>query len=330
MTELTAHGVELPPTELTAHGVEQPLTELPSTEVPFTEAKRRAEASFERDYLSRLMAISGGSVTGAARLAGVDRTNFRRLLQRSGVRPRGATAAAEATMITTTGPAHATKYTDRILTILDENGQGLRTCEIAVKIEQALNFAFGILKSLERQGRVVRHGSRYNTLWTLPGAQPVPRIETIPAAVVAVLSGETRPMDGRRLHDEIRRLLRGVGKPPSEASLRRGISRLITAGMLAYQGANEHGAMYVKLQVISSPSSPRGRRTMEWFRDRGRSPSCRTPPGPPWRPCCDCNGLLLGLGFTRRAMVAGLRVLTYPWRKRPARTAKSTQRLTNK
>ena len=149
--------------------------------------------------------------------------------------------------------AHAVTYTDRILEILDEDGQGLRTCEIAGKIGQAINFAFGILKSLERQGRVVRHGSRYNTLWTLPGAQPVPRIETIPAAAVAVLSGETRPMDGRRLHEEIRRLLQGVSKPPSEASLRRGISRLISAGTLAHQGANEHGAMYVLVQGGEAP-----------------------------------------------------------------------------
>lgn len=236
VTELAAE-VELSSTA-------QPPTEQPPTELPYAEAKRHAEAAFERDYLSRLMTLSGGSVTGAARLAGVDRTNFRRLLQRSGLRPRAATATATATSAAT----HAATYTDRILEILDENRHGLRTCEIAAKIEQAQNFAFGILKSLERQGRVMRHGNRYNTLWTLPGAQPVPRIETIPAAVVAVLSEETRPMDGRRLHDEIRRLLRGVGKPPSEASLRRGISRLISAGTLAYQGANEHGAMYVLAQ----------------------------------------------------------------------------------
>ena len=227
--------------EVELSAMAQPSTEQPSSELPYAEAKRHAEAAFERDYLSRLMTLSGGSVTGAARLAGVDRTNFRRLLQRSGLRPRATTT----TTTTTTTAAHAVTYTDRILEILDENGHGLRTCEIAAKIEQAQNFAFGILKSLVRQGRVVRHGSRYNTLWTLPGAQPVPRIETIPAAALAVLSGETRPMDGRRLHDEIRRLLRGVGRPPSGASLRRGISRLISDGTLAYQGANEHGAMYV-------------------------------------------------------------------------------------
>ena len=248
VTDLAAE-VELPPTELPS--TELPI-EQPSAELPFMEAKRRAEVAFERDYLSCLMTISGGSVTGAARLAGVDRTNFRRLLQRSGLRPR-ATPPTTSTTTTTTNIAPAATYTDRILDILDENGHGLRTCEIAGKIEQALNFAFGILKSLERQGRVVRHGNRYNTLWTLPGAQPVPRIETIPAAVVAVLSGETRPMDGRRLHEEIRRLLRDVGRPPSEASLRRGISRLISVGTLAYQCANEHGAMYVLARGGEAP-----------------------------------------------------------------------------
>jgi len=53
--------------------------------LPFTEAKRRATAAFERNYLVDVMARAG-SVSGAARLAGLDRTNFRRLLQRHGLR----------------------------------------------------------------------------------------------------------------------------------------------------------------------------------------------------------------------------------------------------
>ena len=55
------------------------------TQIPLTEAKRLAAAAFERNYLARAMASAGNSVTDAARLAGVDRSNFRRLLQRHGL-----------------------------------------------------------------------------------------------------------------------------------------------------------------------------------------------------------------------------------------------------
>jgi len=49
---------------------------------PLNEAKRIATAEFERSYLELAMERARGSVSTAARLAGVDRTNFRRLLQR--------------------------------------------------------------------------------------------------------------------------------------------------------------------------------------------------------------------------------------------------------
>jgi DNA-binding NtrC family response regulator len=55
--------------------------------VPLTEAKRRASAEFERRYLVRVMERAKGSVSEAARLAQLDRTNFRRLLQRHGIEP---------------------------------------------------------------------------------------------------------------------------------------------------------------------------------------------------------------------------------------------------
>jgi len=55
--------------------------------VSLTEAKRRAAAEFEKRYLLRVMEKSKGSVSEGARLAGLDRTNFRRLLQRHGIDP---------------------------------------------------------------------------------------------------------------------------------------------------------------------------------------------------------------------------------------------------
>jgi DNA-binding NtrC family response regulator len=52
---------------------------------PLTEAKRRASAIFEKNYLTIAMERAKGSISEAARLAGLDRTNFRRLLQRHGI-----------------------------------------------------------------------------------------------------------------------------------------------------------------------------------------------------------------------------------------------------
>lgn len=53
---------------------------------PLTEAKRQSASEFERCYLVNLMQRANGSVSEAARLAGLDRTNFRRLLTRHGLR----------------------------------------------------------------------------------------------------------------------------------------------------------------------------------------------------------------------------------------------------
>jgi transcriptional regulator of acetoin/glycerol metabolism len=53
--------------------------------MPLTEAKRLVAARFERLYLVRVMERANGSVSEGARQAGLDRTNFRRLLQRHGL-----------------------------------------------------------------------------------------------------------------------------------------------------------------------------------------------------------------------------------------------------
>jgi two-component system, NtrC family, response regulator HydG len=54
---------------------------------PLTDAKRRAASTFEQRYLTKVMERARGSVSEAARLAGLDRTNFRRLLQRHSIDP---------------------------------------------------------------------------------------------------------------------------------------------------------------------------------------------------------------------------------------------------
>jgi two-component system response regulator HydG len=56
------------------------------TRAPLTEAKRMSATEFERCYLASVLEQAGGSVSEAARIAGLDRTNFRRLLHRHGIR----------------------------------------------------------------------------------------------------------------------------------------------------------------------------------------------------------------------------------------------------
>src|SRR4029077_21235884 len=121
--------------------------------------------------------------------------------------------------------------------------------EIAEKTKQPTKNAFAILKLLEGDARVQRHGKRLNTLWTLPGVTPVQRIETIPAAVVEALSKTAGPMDARRLRDEARTIFaQHVGKKLRNASLTRGINRLLEEGVVAAHGANEHGPLYILIR----------------------------------------------------------------------------------
>jgi two-component system response regulator HydG len=51
-------------------------------DLPFVEAKRRAVDAFEEAYLRELMRRCGGNAAEAAREAGLDRSNFRRLLRK--------------------------------------------------------------------------------------------------------------------------------------------------------------------------------------------------------------------------------------------------------
>ncbi len=57
-------------------------------ELEFRRAKELAVARFERHYLQALLARHDGNISAAARHAGMDRSNFRRLLKRHGLRGR--------------------------------------------------------------------------------------------------------------------------------------------------------------------------------------------------------------------------------------------------
>jgi len=58
--------------------------------LPFSAAKELTVRAFERRYLTAAMEQSGGSISAAARAAGLDRSNFRRLLRQHGLHQSGA------------------------------------------------------------------------------------------------------------------------------------------------------------------------------------------------------------------------------------------------
>jgi len=53
--------------------------------LPLSEAKRQVNATFERAYLLKVLERARGSISAAARLAGIDRTNLRRLMKRHAI-----------------------------------------------------------------------------------------------------------------------------------------------------------------------------------------------------------------------------------------------------
>jgi transcriptional regulator of acetoin/glycerol metabolism len=58
-------------------------------------ARDRVIASFEKKYLSWLVARAGGNMSKAARLAGVDRTTLYRLMERHGLQRETVTVMPE-------------------------------------------------------------------------------------------------------------------------------------------------------------------------------------------------------------------------------------------
>jgi DNA-binding Lrp family transcriptional regulator len=219
----------------------EPTIETP-TDVPIEVAKRRAAEDIERDHLTRIMEQSNGTISDAARIAGVDRTNFRRRLQRAGLREPGNKRPAQ-------------KHTDRILKLLDADRTGLRASEIAKRIRLALPNVWSLLKYLERKKRIQRHGAHHNTTWALPGVDVAARVDSIPAMIVDVLSNESLPLGQRFIARQVESRLHRKGRKLNEATLRHDLLRLLEKGVIAFHGANEHGALYALTVPVSEEGS---------------------------------------------------------------------------
>ena len=82
---LTANDIidveDLPPGFQAAPQADSTVEVFSLAHLPYAQAKRLAMRAFERRYLSALLEKNNQNVSSAARAAGVDRSNFRRLLK---------------------------------------------------------------------------------------------------------------------------------------------------------------------------------------------------------------------------------------------------------
>lgn len=95
--EKTLQIEDLPPNVaeaagMTVHSGSHPVASASNDEpaflsMTFREAKDAAVGSFERRYVEHILTQNNGNVSGAARAAGLDRSNFRRILQKHSITP---------------------------------------------------------------------------------------------------------------------------------------------------------------------------------------------------------------------------------------------------
>jgi DNA-binding NtrC family response regulator len=90
---LARAGSEIQPDEIPVHQDWSQATESVASAAihndAYHTAKEQVLATFEREYVTRLVARASGNMSRAARLANVDRTTLYRLLERHGFRRDG-------------------------------------------------------------------------------------------------------------------------------------------------------------------------------------------------------------------------------------------------
>jgi hypothetical protein len=145
---------------------------------------------------------------------------------------------------------HTTKYPSYAYLaekFVRENPQGVRTMEVAHAIGQPIPSAYRTLLLLQEQKRIQRHGNRNHTLWTVLGVTPIPRVQTIDAAIMKVLSNaDGDAVDALMLVTEVTKIMNeALKRKPRADSITTAIYALIAKGLIAKSDANEHGPMYV-------------------------------------------------------------------------------------
>jgi DNA-binding NtrC family response regulator len=70
-------------------------SEVDDTDGGYYAARDRLLAKFDRQYLTRVILRAGGNLSKAARLAGIDRTTFYRLMERHGLQRNGTPGETE-------------------------------------------------------------------------------------------------------------------------------------------------------------------------------------------------------------------------------------------
>jgi len=117
---------------------------------------------------------------------------------------------------------------------------------VARAVQLTVQAANRTLIHLETQRRVQRHGIRFKTLWTLPGATPTRRIDTIDAAIMQVLEDARGALvDGGVLRDAVITMLEEtLEKKPGAASIATALYKLVIKKEIVKDAANENGPMY--------------------------------------------------------------------------------------
>lgn len=131
----------------------------------------------------------------------------------------------------------------RIEELLKASPHGLRTYEIAKAISRKSNATGALMRFLQDQGKAQRHGRRLRTLWTVPGATPIPRIITADDAIQHVL--DDGPMGSAQIEVEAKKLLlRATGNEVTSISITSRFGKLLTKNLIVPHGADEHGPIY--------------------------------------------------------------------------------------
>lgn len=128
------------------------------------------------------------------------------------------------------------------------NPRGIRTHEIAKILGITTPVAFNALTVLAKEKDIDCHGRRNHRVWTPPGVRPDLRGESIPSAILKVLTESVKPVDQITLQAEVKKLVEAAGKTVRIDSLVRGIYTAVRKGIIRKVGISGGGVLYALAQ----------------------------------------------------------------------------------